>query len=169
MNLSETMKIVATLKAMYPSWAPMEETPTAWARVLSDLSYDDVMSAVDSFAKTTSAFPPSVGQIREQVESLSGDTMTEGAHYDQLLSTIRREGYMSTTAMSRLSPENQKIVRRLGGWGQYGVNAMDEDDLRREYHFKFADAEREVRLDRERERLEALKAGGTDDEPKAIS
>ena len=158
MKLSESEKIIAVIQSLWPSWKPMETTGPAWAKALENYPYESVNDAL-IVASRRYTFPPSIKELIDVIEEMSGNKMTEGEHLEQLLSTLKRAGYMNPSAVASLSPENQKIVRRFGGWSQYGINSLPDETIRREYHFKFVDAEREVQIERERSKVAALQSG----------
>lgn len=157
MNLVETMKIIAVLQVLYPGWSPREGTGEGWQEILSDVDYNAVNAAIkDLTGSRTSDFPPSIGAIKVRSLELTGGASNEHAEWDALYKKIRNVGSYGSP---KLSPINEMIVRRLGGWKT--VCASDLDDLQRNYHYQYEDAAHQVHIETERARIAALEAGQT--------
>jgi hypothetical protein len=154
-NLTDAAKLVTILKALFPSWTGDKETAQAWMQFSGDMTLDEAVAAVDTLlANWDSQFPPSIGQIRKRANDLRGGVVDEHSEWDALLKKIRSVG--SYRPQPELSPINEIIVRRLGGWIE--VCSSELDDLQRSYHYQFEDAQHQVQIDAERERIAAISA-----------
>ena len=117
-NCSEMdfMKIVATMKSIWPSesFLPDEYSIKVWYKLLSDIPYTNLGTAVHMLAVRTK-FPPSVAEIREmvcQAQSV-GEDWSEA--WGNVLKAIGRFGqYQEEEAMAVLSDKAAAVVRQLG-------------------------------------------------------
>ena len=63
MTNQEALKIVAVLRAAYPSWKATKETAELWSSLIVDLEYSFVDAAVRRVIMTEDLqFPPSIGR-----------------------------------------------------------------------------------------------------------
>lgn len=85
MNRTETIKIMAVLRAAYPQYYAKQSTEdlqgivNLWAEMFEDEPYKLVAMAVKALIKTrVSTFPPGIGEINEKIQQITQpEEMTE--------------------------------------------------------------------------------------------
>ena len=68
MNNVDAARLVAFIAAAFPTWPASKETVAVYAELLSDVSFDDGLVAVQELCRSNDRWP-SVAQIRERVAS----------------------------------------------------------------------------------------------------
>ena len=131
MTTGETKKILAILQTAYPHFY-RGETPESlsdavrlWAMMFADDDYKTVAAAVTALISArTETFPPNIGQVKQQMYSVTHQDDQTGAEAWALVRrAIGRSSYYAKEEWTKL-PESVKAVvtpEQLRAW------AMDED------------------------------------------
>lgn len=135
MTRTEAMKIVAILET---NWSPMKDQEAAydlWASSFDDVPYHMVYTAVMAYVQSsTSAYRPTVGQIREMMRDiLYGRSMTEteawllvkGCFHEAQEGAETLRGAKS--AWKKLPEDIQRLVtpRQLRDWNGIETEQLD--------------------------------------------
>lgn len=111
MTPTETVKLVAVIRKIWPSMKIDEHTPDAWHIVLSDLPLDAALSAVNHLARTRSGYI-APADIRRQVAAAAG--LLPPTEADALQAAAYVAGSQGAGA-SRLDPTVREAYRAMGG------------------------------------------------------
>lgn len=109
--------MLSVIRAAYPqSWNGLSrhmaaEVVSLWESMFADDSAENVGNAVKAFIATdTGGFPPTVGQIREQMQKLaSPDSMSETEAWGLVSRACRNSGYHSEEEFEKL-PANVRAA-----------------------------------------------------------
>jgi hypothetical protein len=135
MNITETLKIFSVLKANYHNFfknitkIDAEAQVSLWAEMFEDTPYEVVGMAVKSYIATNiEPYPPSVGQIKEQIRQLTQQQeMTEQEAVSLILKACSNSIYNSQEEFDKLPPTLQRLAvspTQLREWA-----TMDSDVL----------------------------------------
>lgn len=133
MDRTETIKIMAVLRAAYPQYYAKQSNEdlqgivNLWAEMFSDDAYITVAMAVKALIKTrTSTFPPGIGEITEKIMKITQpEEITEQEAWALVVQATRNSAYNSAEEFAKLPPIVQKIV---GSPAQLREWAMMESD-----------------------------------------
>lgn len=156
MNVTETLKIFAVIKANYSpffkgiSKIDAEAMVNLWAEMFADTPYEIVGAAVKAHIATdTEGYPPNVGKIKEQIRKLSqSNELTEQEAVRLILNACSNSTYNSQGEYDKLPPVLQRLVgspRQLREWAAMDsdvVNSVVSSNLMRSYK-AMAERERE--------------------------
>lgn len=166
MDRTETIKIMAVLRAAYPQYyakqsqEDLQSVVSLWAEMFADEPAQTVAMAVKALIKTrVSTFPPGIGEINEKILQLTQpEEMTEleawalvrrairGASMDPS-SRIFRDGVQSQKTSAQVKFENlppllQQIVNspsQLAAWERlpdYEIETVIQSNFMRSYRAK---------------------------------
>lgn len=166
MNRTETIKIMAVLRAAYPQYyakqssEDLEGIVGLWAEMFEDEPYQIVAMAVKALIKTrVSTFPPGIGEINEKIMQITKpEEMTEMEAWALVSNALRNSAYNSAEEFQKLPQIAQRIVgspAQLREWSQMDsdtVNSVVASNFQRSY---------KVRAKNDRE-FEALPSGVKD-------
>lgn len=135
MDRTETIKIMAVLRAAYPMYYAKQSTEdlqgvvNLWTEMFSDEPYQLVAMAVKALIKTrVSTFPPAIGEITEKIMQLTKpDEMTELEAWALVSKALKNSGYSSREEFEKLPPIIQRIIGshyQLREWSQ-----LDQDEV----------------------------------------
>lgn len=135
MDRTETIKILAVMKAAYPhAFKDMtkldgEAMLSLWERMFRDESYTEVNAAVASLISTrTVGYSPTVGEVKEQIQKLKKhDVLDEGQAWALVSKACRNGSYGYREEFAKLPPEIQRAVgapEQLKAWA-----AMDAETV----------------------------------------
>lgn len=118
MNKEECMKILAYLTAAYPTYyqkaseSVYTRQSAVWCDIFGEYPAAKVYAAVRAFISAdASGFPPSCGQVVEQIYRLDNPRDTTGAEAWALVrKAVRSSGYDSRAAFETLPPMIQRCV-----------------------------------------------------------
>lgn len=115
MDKKETLKIMAILKATYPSYykdGDFNAAAELWTEMFRDDGYPIVCAAVKSFIATdTKGFPPVIGQIKAMIQKLlEPEVMTEIEAWSYIKKAIRNSSYNALEEHSKLPSILQEII-----------------------------------------------------------
>lgn len=128
MNKTEFMKVVMVIRSVYQKddFLKDESSATVWYAMLKDLTYEQVVTAVQKHAMTNK-WTPSIAELREQVVDIQADGSDWSDGWQEVLTAVRRFGYSDEAgAMESMSPMTREVVKRLG-WMQ--ICGSEQDDL----------------------------------------
>lgn len=147
MNLTDTLKIFSVIKANYGNFfknmskVDAEAMVNLWHEMFADVPYEVVGVAVKTYIATdTTGYPPNVGQINEQIRTLTQqEQMTEQEASSLMMKAIRNGLYGAKEEFEKLPP----ILKRLAGspeqlrvWASMGedeVQTVVASNLMRSY------------------------------------
>ena len=111
MTPTETVRLVAIIKQLYPSMKIDSHTPDAWSLVLDDVPIDDALNAVKHLARSRGGYIQPY-DIRRQVIAACGllpPNEAEGLQDAAFVAGQRGEG------ASKLHPVVRRAYRAMGG------------------------------------------------------
>ena len=127
MTIQETAKVMDIIKGAYPNWNATRETAIVWAQMFVDDPVERVLAGVKSYiAVDTKGFAPVVGQIKQMMNEIESDDMSEQEAWSLVRKAIGNGLYGCYTEYEKLPPILQKVVgtpEQLTEW------AMLEDGL----------------------------------------
>lgn len=135
MTLTESIEVLAVLKAAYPhsfqkmSKSDYEATVSLWARLFAADPASEVAAAVDALLATrTVGYSPTPGEVKEQMQRLrTQDELDEGAAW-ALVSKACSDGlYHYKEQYAKLPPEVQDAVgapEQLREWAKLDVETV---------------------------------------------
>lgn len=153
MDRSETLQIMAVLKAVYPNYykdGDINAAAGVWTDIFSGDDYNLVSAAVKSYiASDVKGFPPVPGQLRAIMQKLlNPDLMTEVEAWALVKKALRNSAYCSVEEHSKLPELIQKIVSpdQLRDWAlaDIGDEQVIASNFMRSYRAK---AERKKEMD----------------------
>lgn len=135
MNKADTAKILAILRAAYPSFYKgmdahdLRDIVDLWATMFEDDNPQLVSAAVKAFIATDSkGFPPVIGVIKDSLQKISKpQMMTEQEAWQRVFKAIQNSGYQAKEEFEALPPLLQSLVgspQQLRRWGM-----IDEDEV----------------------------------------
>lgn len=154
MTYKETLQVMAVLKIAYPSYykggSDLEQAAALWAELFTDDDALIVASAVKAFiVNDEKGFPPSIGQIKNLVRSLTTEKeMTEIEAWEMVSKALRNSGYNSREEYEKLPPIIQQLIgspETLRNWAQMdseNVHTVIASNFQRSYRER-AKSERE--------------------------
>lgn len=130
MTWDETKNIVGIIKSLYPNWKTenMGLIVDTWHIVLEDFDYNAIQYAIKRYALTDkSGFPPSIGQLVGQLQSVSENGELSGMEaWGLVLRAMRNSGYNSQSEFDALPPTVQRAVgnpETLKSWALSDIDA----------------------------------------------
>lgn len=149
MTVEETKKILSVIGIFYPNYKPSnkELVVSAWHDVLGDLSYAQVSTALNIYARTnTSGFAPTPGQLIDCI-SIKGDSPEEA--WAMVSKALSNGIYGFREEFDKLPPMIQKAVGRAENLREWAM--MDSSTVQSVIHSNFlraynTQAERETTL-----------------------
>lgn len=147
MNKTETLSLLAVLKAAYPNFykdmkrSEAEGIVDLWTAMFADDPVDMVAVAVKSFIATdTKGFPPHIGAIKESITKLkTQDEMTELEAWGLVQNAVRNGLYNSKEEFDKLPKDIQRLVgspNQLREWAMMetdSVNSVVASNFQRSY------------------------------------
>lgn len=135
MDRTETIKIMAVLRAAYPQYYAKQSNEdlqgivNLWAEMFTDEPYQLVSMATKALIKTrTSTFPPSIGEITEKIQQITQpEEMTEQEAWALAMRALRNSAYNSAEEFAKLPPIVQKIVGSSAQLREWAL--MDSDQI----------------------------------------
>lgn len=136
MTRSETLRIMAVLKAAYPQYYTQMEPEEAagvvnlWYEMMIDYSYELTAMAVRRYIAQDREYPPSIGQVIASINAIQRppeDDLTEGAAWSMVRRAISNGIYHSAEEYAKFPPVLQRIVgshEQLHNWA-----LMDSDQV----------------------------------------
>ena len=122
MNREETLKILASIKAAYPSFASVDfkATTNLWENIFEEIPYQIVNAAVIAFISSeTKGFPPSAGQINSMCRKITHEEMNEHEAVTRIIDATKNGIYGYMDEFEKLPDICKKIVvhpERLRDW-----------------------------------------------------
>ena len=114
MTRDETLKILMTIQAAYPSYKVPDKTVTAnlWFRMLKDYTYIQVEAALDTYIRTNkSGFAPSIGEIIDILHLLFGEEdANEFEAWELMWKAVKNSIYHADEEFSKLPIAIQKTA-----------------------------------------------------------
>lgn len=135
MDRTETIKILAVLKAAYPhafkdmTKIDAEAMLSLWGRMFRDNSYAEVNTAIAALISTrTVGYSPTIGEVKEQILKLKNhDLLDEGQAWALVSRACRNGSYGYREEFEKLPPEIKRAVgapEQLKAWA-----AMDAETV----------------------------------------
>lgn len=135
MTVDETLKIMAVLKASYPSFyrdmtrKDAEGIVNLWAEMFAEDDYRLVAAAVKALiASDSKGFPPVIGQVKEKLRLLTEKKdMTEQEAWGLVAKAVRNGIWGSQEEFDKLPEDIRRIVgdpEQIRSWA-----LMDSDSL----------------------------------------
>lgn len=133
MNLTETKKLLAVLKSIYPTHPILEETPIGYQMALSEITYEQGMAAAQVWIRTNQFFPkPS------ELLGLLAEARTETPDWEvgwgEVMRAIKAWGTYIGHKVHPAGPfpgwsstTLEGAIRHVGGYE--AICAADRDDL----------------------------------------
>lgn len=148
MDRTETIKIMAVLRAAYPQYYAkqsaddLQSIVTLWAEMFADEAYDIVAMATKALIKTrASTFPPGIGEISEKIMQITiPEEMTAQEAWALVLKALRNSAYNSAEEFAKLPPVVQQVVgsaSQLREWALMDsevVNSVVASNFQRSYN-----------------------------------
>ena len=137
MTKQETIKMIAVMKAAFPSWGSklsQEEIRTSveiWHEMLEEYEYIIVSGALKSIIATKKDFPPSIAEIIEKVQFLlSGGQkeISENEAWAMVRKALGNGMYGAKEEFERLPSDIQSVLREpatLRNWSQLDPTEVD--------------------------------------------
>lgn len=143
MTHEETKKILARIRALYPSFTLLDDPMGAavavseWQRALSKYTFAECASGLDVFSRGPSAYAPSVGQL---ISAVSDYNAREQLHpeiaWDRTLTAIRRgKSWQQFEAEHQQFPRVIQTVRHIG-WSKLKTSEESQNDFLRRAFIK---------------------------------
>ncbi len=134
MKRSDTMRIMAIIKQVYPRYyaeqtrEDLEVAVNLWTDLFAEDDGKLVYAAVKAFiASDTKGFPPSIGQIREKLVKLQNpDALSENEAWALVLKAIRNSAYHAAEEYAKLPPDIQRVVHHPSMLKSWAMTADDE-------------------------------------------
>lgn len=147
MNIDETLKVFAVLKANYPNFyktitrVDAEAQVNLWAEMFADTPYELVGAAVKSYIATdVNGYPPNVGVIKQHIKSLTQkEELTEQEAVNLILKACSNSLYNSDKEFEKLPPVLQRLVgspsmlKEWAGMDTDTVNSVVSSNLMRSF------------------------------------
>lgn len=130
MTRDETLKILMTIQAAYPSYKVTDKTVTAnlWFRMLKDYAYIQVEAALDTYIRTDkSGFAPSIGEIIDILHLLFGEEdANEFEAWELMWRAVKNSIYHAEEEFNRLPVAIQKAAVSPARLKELAVSQMDD-------------------------------------------
>ena len=139
MTIQETAKVMDIIKGAYPNWNATRETAIVWAQMFVDDPVERVLAGVKSYIATdTKGFAPVVGQIKQMMNQIESDDMSEQEAWSLIRSAIGNGLYGCYTEYAKLPPILQKVVgspEQLTEWAMLtdGLDTVVASNVMRSY------------------------------------
>lgn len=147
MNRTETIKIMAVLRAAYPQYyvkqsnADLQDIVNLWTEMFADEPYNLVAMAVKALIKTReSTFPPGIGEINARIMQLTQpEELSEMEAWALVSQAVRNSAYNSQREFDRLPEVVQRVIgspAQLREWSQMDsdtVNSVISSNFQRSY------------------------------------
>jgi len=136
MNLSDTLKMIAVLKAAYPhsfkdmSRAEADAMVNLWARVFKDDNPLEVSAAIDALISTrTVGYSPTPGEVKEQINKVKHAEDLDAHNAWALVSKACANGlYGYREEFEKLPPQVQRAVgapEQLKAWAMMDSETVE--------------------------------------------
>ena len=133
MDVNETIKVLAVLKAAYPHSfkdllkSDAEAMIDLWSMMFSDTPYEEVNAAVAALISTrTVGFSPTIGEVKEKLHSIkTADALSEQEAWELVSKACKNGLYGYKKEFEKLPPEVQRAIRspeQIRAWAK-----LDED------------------------------------------
>ena len=130
MTRDETLKILMTIQAAYPSYKVTDKTVTAnlWFRMLKDYTYIQVEAALDTYIRTNkSGFAPSIGEIIDILHMLFGEEdANEAEAWELVWKAVKNSIYHAEEEFNKLPVAIQKAAVSPARLKELAVSQMDD-------------------------------------------
>lgn len=130
MTRDETLKILMTIQAAYPSYKVPDKTVTAnlWFRMLKDYTYIQVEAALDTYIRTNkSGFAPSIGEIIDILHMLFGEEdANEAEAWGLMWRAVKNSIYHAEEEFNKLPEAIQKTAVSPARLKELAVSQMDD-------------------------------------------
>lgn len=154
MTSNETAKVMAVLKAAYPSYykdmskADAYAVVALWSELFTDEPYDLVMTAVKRLiACDTKGFPPVPGQVKEQIRRVLEPEETTPEEAWAIVKKALRNGYYGAQEeFDQLPFELQKLIGSPGRLRELAMMDAQVVETVEGSHFRKAYAVRAAQL-----------------------
>lgn len=139
MTIQETAKVMDIIKGAYPNWNATRETAIVWAQMFVDDPVERVLAGVKSYIATdTKGFAPVVGQIKQMMNQIESDDMSEQEAWSLIRNAIGNGLYGCYTEYAKLPPILQKVVgspEQLTEWAMLtdGLDTVVASNVMRSY------------------------------------
>jgi len=114
MNRQETAKLIAMMEVYFPrSFKDLDpdDLVNAWTAVLEDVPYKAVEAGLMCFVRTdTKGFPPSPGQLIDQIQKATSSEMTPGEAWTLYVKAVRNGTYGAEEEFAKLPKEIQRTI-----------------------------------------------------------
>lgn len=114
----ETINVLMTIQAAFPNFRVPDKTVAVntWLSLLGEYGYDDVNRALKAYIRSNkSGFPPSIGQIIDQICTLESDgSENEIAAWGIVQRALRNSAYHSEEEFDKLPPVVKRVVSSSG-------------------------------------------------------
>ena len=118
MDRKETIKIIASIKAVYPahfqrySQQDIEEMVNAWNALFEDIPYEQVSAGLKIYMRSdTKGFPPAPGQVLNTMVGVKSRTaLTAEEAWSLVYKAIGNSAYNSEQEFDRLPVECQRAI-----------------------------------------------------------
>ena len=114
MTYQETAKIISMIKVYFPQSfkdADPASVVSAWTMALSDVPYTAVEAGLMCFVRTdTKGFPPSPGQLIDQIQKATSSEMTPGEAWTLYVKAVRNGTYGAEEEFAKLPKEIQRTI-----------------------------------------------------------
>ena len=135
MDVNETIKVLAVLKAAYPhsfkdlSKSDAEAMIELWSAMFSGERYEEVNAAVAALISTrTVGFSPTIGEVKEKLHSLkTANELTEQDAWDLVAKACSNGLYGYKKEFKKLPPEVQRVIRspeQIREWAKVSEEAL---------------------------------------------
>lgn len=160
MNRSDTVRIMAVIRQVYPRYygnqsrEELEATVNLWADMFAEDDGMTVMAAVKAFIATdVEGFPPSIGQIKSRLVRLKAPDMPDEADaWRQVWRAVQNSAWHAVEEFEKLHPVVRRVVgnsEMLKAWSQLPpdeVQTVIASNFQRAYRGRAADAAERLAL-----------------------
>ncbi len=144
MNLEESVKLIAVLKAAYPNAPVTQETPLAYQRGLGDLDYETV-SAAAALAMRASKFLPTIAELRTIIAEAMVNLPPWEEAWRQIVEARREYGIYAPPDNPLMAAWPEEVRQALRVVGGYETVCWVERDQERTLMAHFRDAYTRIR------------------------
>lgn len=135
MDRTETLKVLAVLKAAFPhSFKDLtrkdgEAMANLWQTMFTEEPYEVVNSAVAALISTrTTGFSPTIGEVKEKIQALSrANELSEQAAWALVSKACSNGLYGYQKEFDKLPPEIQKVVgspEQIRSWAEVDTDTL---------------------------------------------
>lgn len=132
MTREETQRILMAIQAAYPNYKPQDKTVAVntWCEMLSDYTYQQISVALKAYiVSDNSGFPPSIGQLVDKIQMISGPQELNEMEAWSLVSKALRNGYYGAEQeFANLPPLVQEAVgspANIRNWSQTDIESIE--------------------------------------------